>query len=184
MAEAQAVVQVPRPPTPKARLPTKEPRTSEPQQQEQLLLRAPPTSDLPRPKQPLVPSQSPKLQPTALLARPKRRVTPLLASWKRSARWVGNQREWYQTQIQTPPKLIRLQRRTPRVPSLTYPLTMRKKEPNLPAMTSLEILLTQVLSWPLRCPGCLPRRRNRHPSRQDLRLPLDLRWSLPCRCSR
>lgn len=48
-AAAPAVVQGPRPrpPKPKARLPTEEPRTSEPQQQEQLS-RAPPTSDPPQ----------------------------------------------------------------------------------------------------------------------------------------
>ena len=62
MVEAQAVVQGPRlrPPKPTGRLRIEEPRTSEPQQQEQLPRAPPPTSDLPRPTQPLVPPQSPK----------------------------------------------------------------------------------------------------------------------------
>lgn len=65
MAAEQAVVQGPhpRPPKPKERLPTKEPRTSEPQQ-ERLPRAPPPTSDPPRLTQPLVPPQSPtKYQP-------------------------------------------------------------------------------------------------------------------------
>ncbi|MCV7022742.1 hypothetical protein H7I77_05160 [Mycolicibacterium novocastrense] len=62
VAAVRAVVQGPRlrPPKPTGRLRIEEPRTSEPQQQEQLPRAPPPTSDLPRPTQPLVPPQSPK----------------------------------------------------------------------------------------------------------------------------